>query len=468
VSARKKHSLRDTWQHIRTVPGLRRDVIALTVMIAAAATSVIIVNSFVSTKGFFQDTVTYHAEFENVAGLNPNATPHFVSIAGVRVGDVSGWRPTNRGTAIVDLEMTPPFGMIYDNATVVLRPKNPLNDMSITISPGGPPGQPLKPDALIPVSQTKRPIQINEALGHLDERTQSAVSDLMNTADVALANAPKQLPSGINATNATLATFRPVMQQLQQRRDNIAKLVTALSQIATGLGGDHQRAVQLANSVQTTLKVLADNQNNLTATLDQFPGLSHQLRSALSATQDLTKELNPSLDNLSRASDELPKALDHFGDTVDQLDDVVDAARPFVRVARPVIDDLQPVIEDTHDALDEIRPVTARLDRDTDVVGTYLTMIQAFTANTTSIFGFHDGNGGSIRGFAPVAKYPDGTSFFPGAMPGYSPRPADAGTGPGLPSGATPMPWYVPGGDDYNPGYNERHGSHTVATGGHK
>jgi phospholipid/cholesterol/gamma-HCH transport system substrate-binding protein len=459
--------MRRTWEKVRTVPGLKRDVIALVVMIAAAATSVVLVNSFVSTKGFFQDTVTYRAEFANVAGLNPNATPHFVSIAGVRVGDVHGWRPTNRGTAIVDLELTPPFGTIYDNATIVLRPKNPLNDMSITISPGGPPGRPLQPNALIPVSRTKSPVQINEALGHLDERTQAAVSSLMNSADIALANAPSQLPGGIRAANATLTTFRPVMEQLQLRRDNIAKLIGALSQIASALGGDHQRAVTLANSVQATLKVLADNQNNLTATLDQFPGLSHQLRAALSATQDLTKELNPSLDNLSRASDELPKALDHFGDTVDQLDDVVDAARPFVRVARPVIDDLRPVIEDTRESLDEIRPVTARLDRDTDVIGTYLTMIQGFTSNTTSIFGFHDGNGGNIRGYA-VAKFPDGTDALPGGTPGYSPTPADAGTGPGIPSGATPLPWYVPGADDYNPGYNERHGSHTVATGGRK
>ena len=459
MTPKKKASVGRTWERIRTVPGLRRDSAALAVLIFGAILSTIGVNHFVKS-GLFAHTVTYRAEFADVAGLNPDSTNHFVSIAGVRVGDVSDWTPTNRGTAIVEMKLTPPFGTIYDNATAVLRPKNPLNDMSITLSPGGPPGHPLAENGLIPISQTKRPIQINEALGHIDERTQNAINMLMSSSDIALANAPQQLPGGFKAADVTLAKFRPVMEALQVRRDNIAQLITALSQISTALGGDHQRAVTLATSLQQTLKVLADNDNNLTASLDQFPGLSHQLHDALSETQKLTKQLNPTLDNLKDASDELPKALDHFQDTVGELDKTVDAARPFIRSARPLVHDLRPLVDDLNDSLDDIRPVTARLDRDTNVIGTYLSVIQVFIGNTTSIFGAHDGQGGNIRGHA-VGKGPDPLGSLPGGDPGYSPTPADAGTGPGVPSGATPLPFYVPGGDDWNPGYNERHGSHT-------
>jgi phospholipid/cholesterol/gamma-HCH transport system substrate-binding protein len=459
VIQKKKHSVSGTWDRIRTVPGLRRDSAALALLIVGAILSTIGVNHFVKS-GLFAHTVTYRAEFADVAGLNPDSTNHFVSIAGVRVGDVTNWEPTNRGTAIVEMKLTPPFGTIYNNATAVLRPKNPLNDMSITISPGGPPGQPLAENGLIPISQTKRPIQINEALGHLDERTQNALNMLMSSSDIALANAPQQLPGGLRAADVTLAKFRPVMEALQVRKDNIAQLITALSQISTALGGDHQRAVTLATSLQSTLKTLADNDNNLTASLDELPGFSHKLHDAFEATQHLTKQLNPTLDNLKDASDELPKALDHFQDTVGELDKTVDAAKPFLREARPLLHDLRPLVDDLDDSLDDIRPVTARLDRDTNVVGTYLSMIQVFIGNTTSIFGFHDGQGANIRGH--VVFRHDLTHAFPGGDPGYAPSPADAGTGPGVPSGATPLPFYVPGADDWNPGYNERHGSHTV------
>jgi phospholipid/cholesterol/gamma-HCH transport system substrate-binding protein len=454
---RKKFSLSRTWQRVRTVPGLKRDVGALVVLVVLAVISTLGIQSFLGGTGLFQHKVVYRAEFADVTGLNPDATTHFVSVAGVRLGRVTAWQPTNRGTAILTMELTPPFGTIYDNATAVLRPKNPLNDMSITINPGGPPGHPLAEGGLIPVGQTKRPIQINEALSHLDERTQQAVNLLLTSSDQALANAPAQLPGGLKATDATLATFRPVMVALQTRRDNISKLVTSLSQIATALGGDHQRAVQLANSTQQTLRVLADNDRNLVSSLDELPGLNSELRNALSATQDLTKQLNPTLDNLSDASKELPEALDKFTDTSHELGKTVDSAKPFLERARPAVSDLRPLIGDVDDSLHDIRPVTARLDRDTKVVGTYLTVIQAFIMNTTSVFGVHDPQGGDIRGHVEF-KAPDGPHFLPGGDPGYTPTPADAGTGPGTPTGATPLPDYVPGADDYDPGYNERHG----------
>jgi phospholipid/cholesterol/gamma-HCH transport system substrate-binding protein len=460
---KKKHSLSRTWERIRTVPGLKRDTLALAVLAAAAVFSTLAIQSFVGRSTLFEHDVTYKAEFADVSGLNPNATTHFVSIAGVRLGKVTGWEATNHGTAIVTMSLKPPFGTMYDNATAVLRPKNPLNDMSITLNPGGPPGRPLPPGGLIPVSQTKRPIQVNEALGHLDTKTQMAVRDLLQASDVALASAPQQLPGGIQTTNVAFTTLRPVMQQLQDRRENIAKLVTSLSEIAGAVGGDHQRALALAGSLQQTLKTLADNDQNLVGSLNQLPGLAHQLRDSMHATQDLTKQLNPTLDDLENASDDLPKSLDKFHDTVNELDKTVHAARPFVDVARPVVADLRPLIHDTEDSLHNIEPVAARLPRDTNVIGTYLTMIQAFTYNTASIFGAHDANGGNIRGHVEF-RPGDPTHFFAGGDEAYAPTAADAGTGPGKPSGATPLPRYVPGADDYNAGYNERNnpGFHPV------
>jgi phospholipid/cholesterol/gamma-HCH transport system substrate-binding protein len=460
---KKKFSLARTWERIRTVPGLRRDVFALAVLAAAAVLSTLGIQSYVGRTGLFEHDVVYQAEFADVTGLNPNATTHFVSIAGVRLGKVTGWQATSHGTAIVTMALKPPFGTIYDNATALLRPKNALNDMSITLNPGGPPGRPLPAGGLIPVSQTRRPIQVNEALGHLDERTQEAVRGLLQASDVALANAPRQLPGGLQATNVAFTTLRPVMQALQVRRDNITQLVTALSDIARAVGGDHQRALALAGSLQQTLKVLADNDNNVVASLNHLPGLAEQLRDSMHATQDLTKQLNPTLDDLENASDELPRSLDRFRHTVRELDKTVHVARDFVDEARPVVADLRPLIKDTHSALRDIEPVAARLPRDTNVIGTYLTMIQAFTYNTTSIFGLHDAQGGNIRGHVEF-RPGDPTHFFAGGDQAYAPTAADAGTGPGAPSGATPLPRYVPGADDYNSGYNERNnpGYHPV------
>lgn len=449
MNAKKKRSAGQRWERLISTPGLKKDVVALGLLIAVAIGSMAGTGYFLGGTLPWTDHYVLRAEFEEVPGLNPNATPHVATIAGVRVGDITGYEATDRGTAIVTMELDENVPTIYDNATALLRPKNPLNDMQITINPGNEPGKPIASGGMIPVGQTKRPIQINEALQHLDDRAQAAVTDLMVASDVALANAPKQFPEGIKATDQTLTTLRPVMESLSTRRDNIAKLVTALGHIANALGGDRERATRLADSLQTTLGVIAANDRDLVATFNEFPGLSDKLHDALSATQDLTKELNPTLDNLSDASDELPDALERFEKTTDELGDTVDSARDFAHEAKSVVKDLRPFVNKLHDSMDDLIGITRTLDRDTDTIFNYLTVLHVFTSTTSSVFGAGDGTGNNIRGHAPMVSFPDATQFLPGGQPGYSPGP-EGGLLPGKPSPFTPMPAYIPGSPERN------------------
>lgn len=444
----RKVSLSKTWQRVRTVPGLGKDVAALAVLVVVAIGATLGIQSFLPTVAPWDDRFEFKVEFAEVPGLNPGASTHIVTIAGVRVGDVESFEPTDRGTAVVSLSIEPGIATIHDNATAVLRPRNPLNDMMITIDPGGPPGRPLEEDGVIPVGQTKRPIQVNEALGHLDERTRTAITDLMLASDIALAKAPEQLPGGLAATESTLIEARPVMEALESRRENIRELVTALSQISAAIGEDHERTTQLAQATQETLGVLAENDDALQASLEQMPGFGAQLRNAFSATQELTTQLDPTLDNLSAASEALPDALDRFEDTVAEVGETVDVAEPFIAKARPVVADLRPLVTDVDEALDDTIPVTTNLDRDTNVLTTYLTVIQAFFYNTSSVFGVGDAQGGNIRGHVMVGL-PDGAGTLPDGQPGYTPGPEN-GLNPGEPSEFTPIPDYVPGADEHN------------------
>lgn len=446
MSAKRTH--RSRWERLKTTPGLKKDAVALLVIAVFAVGALAGTASFLGGTNPFATRFILKAEFEQTPGLNPNATPHVATIAGVRVGDIADYEATDHGTAMVTMSLEPNVTTIYDNATALLRPKNPLNDMQITINPGGPPGKPLASGGVIPVGQTKRPIQINEALNHLDERAQAALQDLMVSSDIALASAPRDFPDGVKAADKTLQNLRPVMTALEVRRDNIAKLVTALSQVATALGGDKERAVRLADATQQTLKVIADNDKDLVATFDQMPGLSTQLRSALSATQDLTKQLNPTLDNLSRASDALPDALSRAKDTAKELGKTVDVAKDFVSEAKPVVSDLKPFSNQLSNSVDDLKSITGHLARDTDVLETYLTVLHVFFVDTKSVFGPGDANGNNIRGHF-VASLPDGPQALPGGQPGYSPGP-EAGLKPGKPNAYTPIPAYVPGSAEHN------------------
>jgi phospholipid/cholesterol/gamma-HCH transport system substrate-binding protein len=419
-----KLSISRTWERIRTVPGLGRDVGAVTALIIAAVVAGYIMQGKMSTTWPWTNREVIRAEFQSVPGLNPQSAPK-VTIAGVPVGKILDSSPTQRGTAIVDLEIDG-GQQIYSNAQAVLRPKNPLNDMTVEINPGGPPGQVLPPNGLIPLGQTTRPVQADEVLQHLDQRTQLALTDLLVQSDTALVRAPEQLPGGLQATDNTLVKLRPVVDGLATRREKISQLVTALSQIAAAVGKNNQRIGQLVDSTDQALSALGNNDGNLQATLEQLPGLSNDLHQAMTNTQVLTGQLNPTLTDLGAASQALPNALNTFQSTVGQLGATVAKAQPVVAKALPVVADLRPLIDNVGPALTDLLPVTGTLNQDTATLVRYQDDIAAFVYNTSSVFGAGDSpETGVIRGHL-VIPLPTG-GVLPGGRGGYAPGPQSGG-----------------------------------------
>nr|WP_239029047.1 MlaD family protein [Pseudonocardia acidicola] len=397
------------WQRIRTVPGLGRDVTAIVALLVVGVAVGGYILSQQRANWPWQQEFDFAAEFQSAPAISPGHGQE-VRIAGVPVGDIRDAEVTDHGTALVHMSIKGGGHVIYDNATLVLRPKSPLNEMYIEVDPGGPPGAPIAAGQVIPKNQTRYPIQVDAVLSHLDQRSRDALTSLLATADTALANAPAQLPDGLRATAATLTGLKPVADALSTRREKIATLVTALGEIMKATGEKDVRLAQLADSMQQTLDVLAGRDKELAATLQQLPGVTTELRNATAATQDLTKQLDPTLDGIGKASHALPEALSTLRSTVRQVGETVDLAQPVVDKAGPVVGDLRPLVADIDSALHDIKPTTSRLDPVTRQFLPYLTDLQAFVYNTNSAFSLSDANGGIFRGLTGVT--PETLSFL--------------------------------------------------------
>jgi phospholipid/cholesterol/gamma-HCH transport system substrate-binding protein len=132
----------------------------------------------------------------------------------------------------------------------------------------------------------------------------------------------------------------------------------------------------------------------------------------MTGVNGLTGELNPTLDNLRRASGQLPQALQRASGTVDELGRTVRAARPVVSAAGPVVDDLRPIAHQANTAFADLAPMSGDLGPDTKLITSYINDIQAFIYNTNGAFSLSDANGGFIRGHVAV-PLPDA-----GVLPG--------------------------------------------------
>ncbi|GAB2988368.1 MCE family protein [Amycolatopsis acidiphila] len=400
--------IRRGWQRVRTEPGLFRNVAVLAslIVVAALVGGIILANQRFSWP--WDDRFTFSATFEDTPGVSPGHGQE-VRIAGVQVGEIDAADVDDSGRPRLELSIDSRYP-VYQNATVVLRPKSPLNEMYVELNPGGPPAPRLEPSAVLPLSQSQRPVQIDEALGHLDDNTRQALATLLQESDVALAAAPQNLPGGVRMTDEVAKRLQPVVDSLQSRRDALQRLVTALSQISQAVGGDGDRLGELAGDLNTTLAALGAQDGDLKSVLDQLPDFTSQLKQATDAVQSLSEQLDPALDNLKNAAGTLPGALNNLSNTVDKLGSTVDKGMPVVQKAQPVVQDLRPVASDLQTTLPDLHTVTGRLDGVTNAAVASLSDLGAFFINTRSLTSMKDGNGGILRGFLVVTPQTLGTN----------------------------------------------------------
>ena len=382
-------------------PGLLKHLIVLAVLLlmGTVAGGIILANQRVDWP--WENKNVFSATFEQTPGISPGNGQE-VRIAGVPVGQITDATVSDDGRAVVEMSIDGQQ-TIFDNARLVLRPKSPLNEMFVDINPGGPPGAEVADGDVLPVSNSARPVQIEEVLGHLDKNTRDALGSLLTESDVALASAPTELPKGLTAANGLLQKLKPVVEQLNTRRETLARLVTSLSTISTAVGSNDQRLTGLADSLKNTLRSVAVQQRNLDASLAQLPGVSDSLRNSTAAVTELADQLDPTLDNVKAASGKLPEALQRLNGSVDELDTTLDSARPFVASARPVAADLRPLVGDLNGSLGDLEPTTARFDQVTGELLPYLTDLQAFVYNTNDVASLRDPNRGIFRGTTQVA-----------------------------------------------------------------
>lgn len=388
------------WERARTTPGLGRDLTAIVVLIVLG---IVVASGILAHQRVhwpWQSERIVKADFRSVPGISPGNGQE-VRIAGVTVGRITKADVTDDGEAQLTLAIDPKY-QVYRNATLVLRPKTPLNDMYVEMNPGSSSAGVLSQDAVVPVQQTRNPVEVDEVLSHLDDRTRAALTDLLDTSDTALANAPADLPPGLDAADRMLHTFQPVARSLATRKHTIAALVTALREITAAAGGDDQRLHRLVQSMSTTVTTLAAHDSDVRAALEALPGTTQQLASATSKVTGLSDQLNPTLRNLKAASTALPTALSKLSGVAGRLDTTAVKARPVVAQLRPVVADLRPFTNALRPTLADLVPVTDRLDAGTGLLVSRMTDLQAFVYNTTSVVSLQDANGGILRGQADV------------------------------------------------------------------
>src|SRR5262249_19542592 len=112
----------------------RRDFAAIIALVIAAIAVVVYILEHQPAFTLGKSYYTVHAEFANAAAVTAGQGQS-VDVAGVRVGQIGGVS-LQGGRAVVTMNIYKKYEPIYNNATVLLRPRTPLKDMYLSLDPG--------------------------------------------------------------------------------------------------------------------------------------------------------------------------------------------------------------------------------------------------------------------------------------------------------------------------------------------
>jgi phospholipid/cholesterol/gamma-HCH transport system substrate-binding protein len=271
-----------------------------------------------------------------------------VNVAGVEVGEIASVKLRD-GKAVIGMRIQPKYARVYEDASVLLRPKTGLKDMVAELTPGTEAAGRLKEGSAIPISQTLPDVNLDEILSALDADTRDFLVLLLDDGAEGLGSQEKgrELGQAIRRLEPTAKYAREINEGLAERRRNLARVVHNFSLLTDELG---RRDTQLANFVQNSNAVfdtLAGQDASLRAILQKLPGTLQTTQTTLGKVQTLADELGPTLESLRPAARALAPSLRRtrpfLRETTPAIEDEI---RPFTRAALPTVKELRPAMRD--------------------------------------------------------------------------------------------------------------------------
>jgi phospholipid/cholesterol/gamma-HCH transport system substrate-binding protein len=290
------------------------------------------------------------AYFTTAQALTPGQG-QAVTIAGAKMGEIESVTVTN-GQALVTMSLTPKYAHIYRNATLLMRPKTSLQDMTVQLDPGAPPAEKLTSGAVIPSSQTAPNINFDQFLASLDAETRAYLQELINAAGEGLKENGANLAAAYKRFDPLARNTVEITHELQRYHANIAGSIHNFTQVMQALAEVEKELAELVDSANRNFRVFASQQHAVERTLQLLPGALAKTQSGLGRLATATNVLAPTVAKLhpfAQALGPAEQASQAFLRTTTPI--FRNEIRPFAREVTPVFAKFKPALGSFANAL---------------------------------------------------------------------------------------------------------------------
>jgi phospholipid/cholesterol/gamma-HCH transport system substrate-binding protein len=243
----------------------------------------------------------------------------------------------------VTMKVTPKYARFYRNATVLLRPKTQLQDMTVEVNPGTPSAGKLPSNSTLPLSQTAPNVNFDEFLSSLDAETRAYLQELLAGAGGALKENGKALAATFKRFDPTARIVQEISSQLEARHANTARAIHNFRLLMEALGGKDTQLAQLVDAANAVFATFAQEEQNVEQTVKLLPGTLEKTRTGLGKLATAAHVLGPTLHQL----EPFAKALGPANEATQRLTKattpiIENEVRPFAREILPTINEIAP------------------------------------------------------------------------------------------------------------------------------
>jgi len=318
-----------------------RDFIALTLLllVALVSTYVIVQNQRLRIPLLEERPFELKAEFQTAQAVVPGQG-QTLRVAGVKVGDVEKVELED-GVAVVTFGMDREYLPVYEDASILLRPRGGLKDMFFDMDPGTESAGAIEEGGTVPLENTAPDVNLDELLQALDGDTQAYLRLLLVGAGQGLDGRGRDLGKVLGSLGPLTRDLGAINSKVAERKDNLRRLITNFNLLTEEVGKSERSLTALVESSDSAIGAIAEQDPSVQRAIAQLPGTLEQSTVTLNNLAAFADQLGPAFEELrpfARNLDEVNASTRKAAIATTPV--IKNQIRPFVRAARQPVRDL--------------------------------------------------------------------------------------------------------------------------------
>jgi phospholipid/cholesterol/gamma-HCH transport system substrate-binding protein len=366
-----------------------RDFIAVTglIVVGLVSTWIIVQNERLRIPILEERPFELKAELQTAQAVTPGQG-QTVRVAGVRVGDI-GKVEYEDGNAVVTMDIDRKFLPIYQDATVLLRPKTGLKDMFLELDPGTEAAGEYEEGETIPVANTAPDNNLDQVLAALDNDTRGYLQMLLVGGGQGLAGRGPDLGEVLKSLGPINKGLARLNREVAKRKENLANLIHNMNILFGRVGEEDDSIARLVDASNSALGAIASQDLDVRRATGLLGPTLRETRFAFEETNKLADVLGPALNELRPFARKLKPVNESLANLArSTTGDLKTKIRPFVQAARRPVRSLRPAAQNLANATPRLTAVGDKLNR--------LTNMAAYNPNGAEATGASDRDEGYL------------------------------------------------------------------------